>query len=101
LFGSGEVADYLDQLLELGVSQRSVHMERDIWILLRSASPKEAAIWDRRQARRNRRPGRSDGRPPPVLDPAIAQLVVMSVGVSSPAWDRLNQIAKERTTVQL
>jgi DNA-binding transcriptional MerR regulator len=138
LFVSGDVADYLDQLLELGVSQRSVHMERDIWILLQSVSPKEAAIWiaDKRDAvddpefralylecdaafdwspddprldplaeRSQRwlanRPGRSDGRPLPVLDPAIAQLVVTSVGVSSPAWDRLNQIAKERTTVQL
>jgi hypothetical protein len=34
------------------VSQRSVHMERDIWILLQSVSPKEAAIWiaDKRDA---------------------------------------------------
>jgi len=45
LFVSAEVADYLDQLHELGVSQRSVQMERDIWILLQSVSPKEAAIW--------------------------------------------------------
>src|SRR5712692_8988364 len=45
LFVSAKVADYLDRLRELGVSQRSVQMERDIWILLWSVSPNEAAIW--------------------------------------------------------
>src|SRR5262245_54202513 len=52
LFVSAEVADYLDQLHELGVSQRTVQMERDLWILAQSVSPKEAAIWiaDKRDA---------------------------------------------------
>jgi DNA-binding transcriptional MerR regulator len=45
LFVSADVADYLDRLRELGVSRRSVQMERDGWILLQSASPKAAAIW--------------------------------------------------------
>src|SRR5215468_291329 len=45
LFVSAEVADYLDQLQDLGVSQRTVHMEREGWILMQSVSPKEAAIW--------------------------------------------------------
>jgi len=45
LFVSAAVADYLDRLRELGVSQRGVQMERDGWILLQSASPKAAAIW--------------------------------------------------------
>jgi DNA-binding transcriptional MerR regulator len=45
LFVSADVADYLDRLRDLGVSQRSVQMERDGWILLESASPKAAAIW--------------------------------------------------------
>jgi DNA-binding transcriptional MerR regulator len=45
LFVSADVADYLDRLRKLGVSQRSVQMERDGWILLQSASPKGAAIW--------------------------------------------------------
>lgn len=49
---SAAVADYLDRLRGLGVSQRTVQMERDIWILLQSVSPKEAAIWieDKRDA---------------------------------------------------
>jgi DNA-binding transcriptional MerR regulator len=52
LFVSAEVADYLDQLHELGVSRRTVQMERDLWILAQSVSPKEAAIWiaDKRDA---------------------------------------------------
>ena len=45
LFVSADVANYLDRLRELGVSRRSVQMERDGWILLESASPKAAAIW--------------------------------------------------------
>src|ERR1700730_1547573 len=45
LFVSADVADYLDRLRELGVSERSVQMERDGWILLQSASPKAAAVW--------------------------------------------------------
>src|ERR1700724_3555505 len=45
LFVSADVAGYLDRLRELGVSKRSVQMERDGWILLQSASPKAAAIW--------------------------------------------------------
>src|SRR5664279_4305304 len=52
LFVSAEVADYLDRLHRLGVSQRTVEMERDVWILGQSVSPKEAASWiaDKRDA---------------------------------------------------
>jgi hypothetical protein len=31
-----------------------------------------------------------------VQEPAIAQLVAASAGASSPAWDRLTEIAKQR-----
>ena len=133
LFVSAEVADFLDRLHELGVSQRTVQMERDIWILLQSVSPNEAAIWiaDKRDAigdpefraiyleydaafewspddprlyaladRSARwiagRPARPEGGERPVQDPAIAQLVATSVGVSSPAWDRLTEIARQQ-----
>jgi DNA-binding transcriptional MerR regulator len=55
LFVSAEVADYLDQLRELGVSERGVQMERDGWILMQSVSPGNAAIWmaDKREAIRD------------------------------------------------
>jgi DNA-binding transcriptional MerR regulator len=45
MFVSADVADYLDRLRELGVSQRMVQAERDGWILMQSVSPNEAAIW--------------------------------------------------------
>jgi DNA-binding transcriptional MerR regulator len=45
LFVSADVADYLARLLELGVSQRGVQMERDGWILMQSIAPQQAAIW--------------------------------------------------------
>jgi len=133
LFVSAEVAGYLEQLHELGVTDRTVHMERDIWILLQSVSPREAAIWfaDKMDAMRDpefralyleydaaydwspddprletlvlrsarwmaqRATGqRREERPMP--DPAITQLVITSVGVSSPAWDRMSEIGQER-----
>lgn len=133
LFVSTEVADYLDRLRELGVSQRMVQMERDIWVLLQSVSPKDAAIWidDKRNAigdpefraiyraydaafdwsaddprldalanRAQRwianRYGRSEGGERPGQDVAIAQLVATSFGATSPAWDRLTDIATRR-----
>jgi len=133
LFVSAEVADYLDRLQELGVSQRLVQMERDGWILMQSVAPNEAAIWiaDKREAigdpefgaiyleydaafdwspddprlealvdRSERwlakRHTRSEGGEQPVPDPAIIQLVATSGGASSPAWDRLSQIAQQR-----
>ena len=133
LFVSAEVADYLDRLHDLGVSQRTIQMERDGWILMQSASPKQAAIWlaDKRDAlgdpefraiylkydaafdwspedRRlpalavrterwfTKRHDRLKGRAGSVPDPTLAQLVASSVGMSSPAWDRLNEIARER-----
>lgn len=133
LFVSADVADYLDRLQELGVSERTVQMERDGWILMQSASPKNAAVWfadkrdalddpefraiyleydaafdwspdDRRlhalAARTERWIAKHHGRlnrpEPSGVDPTLAQLVVTSLGATSPAWDRLTEIAKER-----
>jgi DNA-binding transcriptional MerR regulator len=133
LFVSAEVADYLDRLQKLGVSPRTVQMERDGWILMQSASPKNASIWladkldaigdpefraiylkydeafdwspeDRRLYALAARSERwfskqrvsSKGSERSVLDSTLAQLVTTSVGMSSPAWDRLTEIARER-----
>jgi DNA-binding transcriptional MerR regulator len=133
LFVSADVADYLDRLRELGVSQRSVQMERDGWILLQSASPKGAAIWfadkldaiddpefvaiyleydaafdwpaddprlEALAARSDRWLGRRGNELPsgkqPTADPGIVQLIATSTGASSPAWDRLKEIASAR-----
>jgi len=52
LFVSADVADFLDRLHLLGVSRRTVDMERDLWILIQSVSPRQAAVWiaDKRDA---------------------------------------------------
>jgi DNA-binding transcriptional MerR regulator len=134
LFVSADVAGYLDRLRELGVSKRSVRMERDGWILLQSASPKAAAIWFAEKldsindpefvaiyleydaafdwpaddprlealADRSARWFAARGeakvtrRKQPAADPGIVQLIATSTGSSSPAWDRLKEIARER-----
>jgi DNA-binding transcriptional MerR regulator len=133
LFVSADVADYLDRLRELGVSQRAVHMERDGWILLQSASPKAAAIWfadklaaiddpefvaiyleydaafdwsaddprlealaDRSERWFVRRRGGVTSGKQPAPNPGLVQLIATSTGSSSPAWDRLKEIARER-----
>lgn len=44
-FVSPQVADFLDKLRELEVSDRALHAERDIWILMQAVSPDQAAIW--------------------------------------------------------
>jgi DNA-binding transcriptional MerR regulator len=133
LFVSAEVGDYLNRLHELGVSQRAVELERDLWILLQSVSPREAAGWiaDKRDALAdpefralyleydaafawssndprlvaladrtkrwitNQRGGLAT-KPRSVPDPTIARLVVTSPGASSPAWDRLGEMVRER-----
>ncbi|WP_062437940.1 MerR family transcriptional regulator [Herbidospora daliensis] len=45
LFVSPEVADHLDHLRELGVSERQLRLERDGWIIMRTASPEDAFVW--------------------------------------------------------
>ncbi|MGW3959291.1 MerR family transcriptional regulator [Amycolatopsis sp. NPDC005003] len=45
LFVSPEVAGYLDELRELGVSERHLRLERDGWIMMQTASPEDAARW--------------------------------------------------------
>jgi len=133
LFVSAGVADYLDDLRELGISERGVQTERDGWILLQSVSPKQAAVWlsgkrdalgdpefraiylkydaafdwspdDRRlhalalRAERwlAKRHASLESGEQSVPDPTIVQLVATSAGASSPAWDRLTEIARER-----
>ena len=133
LFVSAEVADYLEQLRELGVTERTLKTERAGWILMQSAAPKHAAIWladklddlgdpefvaiyleydaafdwspddprlyalaDRTQRwmadqSSKRAPGEQSRQ-----DPTIVKLIAAASGVSSPAWDRMTELARER-----
>ena len=45
LFVSAEAAAMLDRLREIGVSERGVRMERDVWVLMQTVAPDEAAVW--------------------------------------------------------
>lgn len=45
LFLPSEVVDCLDQLRALGVSERSVQIERDGWIMLRAHAPERVRDW--------------------------------------------------------
>jgi DNA-binding transcriptional MerR regulator len=133
LFVSAELAEFLDGLRELGVSQRAVQVERDSWILLQAVEPKQAAAWiaDKLEAMSDpefralnldydaafdwspddprlyalaertaqwlaKQDRRAEGAEQTVVDPAIAQLVATAIGVSSPALDRLAEIARDR-----
>lgn len=52
LFVPEDVADYLDDLRAIGLSDRYLRVERDLWILVCAVRPKEAAeqLADRRDA---------------------------------------------------
>ncbi|GGL39196.1 MerR family transcriptional regulator [Nocardia jinanensis] len=130
LFVSAEVAGYLDRLRGLGASARAVRMERDIWILLQSVAPEQAAGWvadkldalgdpefaalyldydlafdwspddprlpdlaERTACWTAGRSGEAGSTPPP-LDPELLRLVTGSIGITSPAWDRLTRLAR-------
>jgi DNA-binding transcriptional MerR regulator len=45
LFVSAPVAGYLAALRAAGISERTVRLERDLWILLQSVVPEQAAAW--------------------------------------------------------
>lgn len=45
LFVPAEVADHLERLRGIGVSERTVLLERDLWIMMHSVAPDQAAAW--------------------------------------------------------
>ncbi|GHH30250.1 MerR family transcriptional regulator [Lentzea cavernae] len=45
LFVTPEVVTMLDLLRELGVSERGVRVEREVWVLMQAVAPGEAAAW--------------------------------------------------------
>ncbi|WP_112267436.1 MerR family transcriptional regulator [Lentzea terrae] len=45
LFLSSDAAAMLKRLKEIGVSERGVEMERDVWVLMQTVAPDEAAVW--------------------------------------------------------
>ncbi|GGN09424.1 MerR family transcriptional regulator [Lentzea pudingi] len=45
LLVSPEAAAMLDLLRDMGVSERGVRMEREVWVLMQAVAPREAAVW--------------------------------------------------------
>jgi DNA-binding transcriptional MerR regulator len=45
LFLTEEAAAMLERLRALGVSERGVRMERDVWVLMQTVAPEEASVW--------------------------------------------------------
>jgi DNA-binding transcriptional MerR regulator len=129
----GEVVDYLDALRDIGVSARTVRMERDAWILVAARFPAdtpkwakdklstvadpefqriylgwdEAFDWDRSDPRLEdladatvayaRRSEQDRGESEWAIDePLTVALVAAQPGIVSPAWDRLDQLCRDR-----
>ncbi|SER56176.1 MerR family transcriptional regulator [Lentzea albida] len=45
LFVTPEVASMLETLRDMGVSERGVRVEHEVWVLMRTVAPDEAAVW--------------------------------------------------------
>ncbi len=76
----------------------AIYLEYDAAFDWPADDPRLDALADRAQGWLVRRgDGLTSGRQP-AADPGIVQLIATSTGSSSPAWDRLKEIAKERMT---
>jgi DNA-binding transcriptional MerR regulator len=75
---------------------RAIYLEYDAAFDWSPDDPRLYALVDRTQrwmAGQSGRPRREERSKP---DPTMARLIMMSAGVSSPAWDRLTEIGRER-----
>lgn len=114
MFLPTEIVDILDQLRSIGVSERTVQMERDGWILVTALLPqslgewipgKKAALADPRLEKlveamleyAVRHQDRVSEQPDWTSDkPAAVSLLFAHVATVSPAWSRLRELVQER-----
>ena len=134
LFLPADIVEILDQLRSIGVSERTLQIERDAWILVTALVPepltewideKKAALadpgfqrlylavdqardWDPADPRLEKLVDslveygirhQDTGREPPdwtVAEPTAVSLLFAHVANVSPAWHRLNEIARDR-----
>jgi hypothetical protein len=75
---------------------RAIYLKYDAAFDSSPDDPRLHALAVRSERWLAKRHGRLKGGGRSVQDPTIAQLVATWVGASSPAWDRLGEIAKER-----
>src|ERR1700682_1616403 len=74
----------------------AIYLEYDAAFGWPADDPRLEALADRSEQWFVRRGDRLTSRKQPTADPGIVQLIATSTGSSSPAWDRLKEIAKER-----
>jgi DNA-binding transcriptional MerR regulator len=134
LFLPAEIADFLDQLRAIGISERTVQVERDGWILLAARYPQEAGRaagfklsalddpefrriytafdeaydWDPADPRLEELAdamlaliGRHPRDPAQAAaedqaDPVTLSLMTTQPGSMPPAWERLDELCRER-----
>ena len=75
---------------------RAIYLECDAAFDWSPDDPRLSGLADRTQRWLANRHGRLEGKARAVQDPTVAQLVTTSAGASSPAWDRLTEIATQR-----
>jgi DNA-binding transcriptional MerR regulator len=74
----------------------AIYLEYDAAFDWSADDPRLEALADRAERWLGRQGSAPRGRKQPTPDPGIAQLIATSTGSSSPAWDRLKEIARER-----
>jgi DNA-binding transcriptional MerR regulator len=74
----------------------AIYLEYDAAFEWSADDPRLEALAGRSERWFARRDGEVAGRKPPVADPRIVHLIATSTAYSSPAWDRLKEIARER-----
>jgi DNA-binding transcriptional MerR regulator len=74
----------------------AIYLEYDVAFDWSADDPRLEALADRSERWFARRGAGLTNRKQPAPDPGIVQLIATSTGSSSPAWDRLKEIARER-----
>jgi hypothetical protein len=75
---------------------RAIYLEYDAALEWSPDDPRLYALAERSGRWLAAHKSGSGGEDRPFQDPTIAQLLATSLGASSPAWDRLTEIARER-----
>ncbi len=88
------IADKLDAIND--PEFRALYLEYDAAFDWSPDDPRLYALADRTQRWLTNRHSRPEDTQRTVPDPAIVQLVTTSLGVSSPAWDRLTEIGMQQ-----
>jgi hypothetical protein len=90
------MVEMLDELRRMGVTEQTVQLERDGWILVAALSPEVAPEWAgvKRAWAASSRPDTAPSETPAGV--AAVALLASSVICSPPSWQRLNDLSQTR-----